>query len=651
MPATRTLVQLAPVGAVLAVVLSLWSPARGLGPEPGGPAGFVLESPAVANGGTLPVEYTGDGEAATLPLQWSGAPAGTESYAVVMHHVDPEGRTKWYWVLYDIPATVQSLPRNVTGIGTLGNNSVNGQTGYAPPHSKGPGPKTYVYTVYALSAPPQIAVPPSQVSRQVLLDAMDGLVLASAQLEAVYTRNGGTGQGAAQPRGPGQPAPLLQAADASALSVVLGRPTDRSITLNVLSSGAVDAVVECGTAPDRYDHRAQPATLAPNVPIEVALGDLQPDTEYLYRVRSGESVLAEGRFHTQRAPGSAFTFEIQGDSHPERRQQFDAALYARTLSAAAADRPDFYLMIGDDFSVDTLRTLDAASVRSVYLRQRQFLAPLGRTTPVFLVGGNHEQAAACNLDGTANNVAVWAQFYRNAYFAQPAPDDFYTGNATPVEHIGLLRDHYAWTWGDALFVVIDPYWHSPVPVDNVLGQRGKTRDLWQATLGEEQYQWLCRTLETSTARRKFVFAHHVNGTGRGGIEEAGLYEWGGRDQSGAWQFPARRPGWPEPIHQLMVRTGVTIFFQGHDHVFARQELDGVVYQTLPEPADPNYALYNDTAYRSRDVLPNSGRVRVTVTPEETTVEYVRSYLPAAATTEHPDGEVAFRYAIAVGGGR
>ena len=96
----------------------------------------------------------------------------------------------------------------------------------------------------------------------------------------------------------------------------------------------------------------------------------------------------------------------------------------------------------------------------------------------------------------------------------------------------------------------------------------------------------------------------------------------------------------------MAGSGVTIFFQGHDHVFARQAIDGVVYQTLPEPADPSYTLYNKDAYRSGAVLPNSGRVRVTVSPQVVRVEYVRSYLPKDATPEHPDGEIAFSYEIA-----
>jgi phosphatidylethanolamine-binding protein (PEBP) family uncharacterized protein len=104
-----------------------------------------------------------------------------------MHHLAPDG-TKWYWILYDIPANVMQLPKNVQGIGKLGNNSINGKTVYAPPHSKGPGAKTYTLTVYALSAAPALAVPPAQVSRDVLLAAMKDRILASAELHVVYTR-------------------------------------------------------------------------------------------------------------------------------------------------------------------------------------------------------------------------------------------------------------------------------------------------------------------------------------------------------------------------------------------------------------------------------------------------------------------------------
>lgn len=155
---------------------------------PPGTGSFLLKSSEVTNGGNLPVEFTGDGSGATLPLEWKGGPEGTKSYALIMHHIDPEGKIKWYWTIYNIPANINSIPKNVKGVGILGNNSINGRTEYAPPHSKGPGPKTYIYTVYALSSELELNVPPSQVTRDVLLSAMKNFILATAELQVVYTR-------------------------------------------------------------------------------------------------------------------------------------------------------------------------------------------------------------------------------------------------------------------------------------------------------------------------------------------------------------------------------------------------------------------------------------------------------------------------------
>jgi hypothetical protein len=437
--------------------------------------------------------------------------------------------------------------------------------------------------------------------------------------------------------------------------VVLGRPTASSITLSLLGDRDLEVRLEYGTSAEAADRTVPMIRLQAHVPAEVLLDGLKTDQRYYYRLRArapgaaSEEEGPAGTFHTARLPGSSFTFEIIGDSHPERPQQFDPGLYVQTLKAAAAGSPDFFMTIGDDFSVDTLKAVTRDAVRSLYLRQRLFLSLVGSAAPVFLVNGNHEQAAQANLDGTPDNVAVWAQTSRNSLFPQPAPDGFYTGDERQVAEIGLLRDYSAWTWGDALFVVIDPYWHSPVPVDNVLGGGQKTRDAWQGTIGDEQYAWLARTLEGSSAKYKFVFAHHVLGTGRGGIERAGLYEWGGRTADGRNDFDARRPGWPLPIHQLMVKNRVTAFVQGHDHIFASQVLDGIAYITLPEPADPNYVLYNKDAFLSGDTLPNSGRVRFSVSPAQVTVQYFREWLPADRPASAAAGKPAYSLVIPAGG--
>lgn len=445
-----------------------------------------------------------------------------------------------------------------------------------------------------------------------------------------------------------------QDADPTVL-LVLGRPTHESITISARANQALEVFFEYGREAGRYEAATAPATVRPDESLQCRLDGLTADTRYYYRARyrraesSGDyRSSAEATFHTQRSPGATFLFAAQGDSHPEReRTMFSPDLYRRTLDAVAAERPDFYLTSGDDFSVDTLPVRTEATVAGRYELQLPFLARVAHSSPLFLVNGNHEQAARYLLDGTPDNVAVWAQNARNRLFPQPGPDAFYSGNPEVLPHIGLLRNYYAWEWGDALFVVIDPYWASPVPVDGVLGNAGpKTEDKWAITHGDEQYAWLKRTLEGSRARWKFVFAHHVMGFGRGGVEVAADYEWGGRNRNGTTGFPEHRPGWPIPIHQLFVATGVTIFFQGHDHLFAHQQLDGVTYQELPNPADDTYTAFNEDAYRTGETFPNSGYVRVTVTPDAVLVEYVRVFLPA--DEREPDrvsGRVQFAYSV------
>jgi hypothetical protein len=466
---------------------------------------------------------------------------------------------------------------------------------------------------------------------------------------------------------------------AAPLSVVLGRPTDRSVTLSVRSASAIEAWVEYGKVSGKYGSKTPTAAFPAGVAVEVEVTGLAPDTKYFYRLhtrRPGDAGAVAGEersFRTQRAPGSTFSFTLQGDSHPERLgRMFDPDLYVRTLRNVASDSPDFHFTLGDDFSIERLierGPLTQASVDQVYARQRGFLGIVGASSALFLVNGNHEQAARYLLDGTPDNAAVYAGRARISHFPLPEPGAFYTGDAEPVQHVGLLRDYYAWTWGDALFVVIDPYWHSDAPVDNEAGvdggrgdgrgagrgekaaggkrgKGGRDRDLWAVGIGDTQYRWLKKTLEESRAKWKFVFAHHVLGTGRGGIEQAGHFEWGGTDPRGAATFAEKRPGWESPIHPLFVRTGVTAFFQGHDHLFARQELDGVVYQSTPNPGDATYTAFNREAYRSGDVLPNSGHLRVTVRPEDVKVEYVRAVLDGdeqrAGTA---NGAVAFSYVV------
>jgi hypothetical protein len=74
----------------------------------------------------------------------------------------------------------------------------------------------------------------------------------------------------------------------------------------------------------------------------------------------------------------------------------------------------------------------------------------------------------------------------------------------------------------------------------------------------------------------FIISLGVQSLQRGGVEAAPFYEWGGKNEDQSDGFAARRPGWKMPIHQLLTTYGVNAVFHGHDHLYAMQELDGIV---------------------------------------------------------------------------
>ena len=147
---------------------------------------FALRSSAFTDGGTLPLMYTADGVGVSPPLAWSGVPAGTKELALTVTTQALDGE-KWNWVLYGIPAGTTSLGEGTTA-GTAGLSTDGPELRYYPPASKGPGTKTYTFTLYALSAAPVFTVPAAEVSGPVLESAVAQRTLASAQVSVSYTR-------------------------------------------------------------------------------------------------------------------------------------------------------------------------------------------------------------------------------------------------------------------------------------------------------------------------------------------------------------------------------------------------------------------------------------------------------------------------------
>lgn len=446
---------------------------------------------------------------------------------------------------------------------------------------------------------------------------------------------------------------ILFAKEASSqtFNEVLGRPTDNSLTISVLFSQVVNVYFEYGMIHGSFPNQTSTFTSLAETPVVTDLQPLEPDTRYFYRTVykiPGAANFNFGptrTFHTQRAPGKKFTFTVEADEHLYDKKGA-RSLYQICLQNQAKDSADFMLSLGDTFGDDhTPETTTSEDMKNLHLDYRQYLGAVCHSMPFFFCLGNHEGESGYWLDqNPPNNIAVYGTNWRKFYYPNPSPNDFYSGNMIVEPYgIGFPENYYAFTWGDALFVVLDVY------RDCDVDEKPKN---WDWTLGKTQYDWLKNTLEISTAPLKFVFAHHNRGQGRGGIEPARGFEWGGygNNGDGAYEFGQMRPGWSKPIHQLMVDNGVQIFFQGHDHLFAWEKMDNVVYQEVPMPSDTSYqigVLANADAYT--DVtLDGSGHLRVTVENNCATVDYVAAYLPEDTLGAQKNRAVRFSYKVCEG---
>ena len=146
--------------------------------------GFTVSSTAIGRDGRISPEFTCDGESASLPLEWQGAPTGTKSFAISLWHTAPD-QEKSYWLVYNIPATVNHLAKNDKTTGTVGLNDKK-RASYDPMCSKGPGAKIYHISVYALSS--ELKLPKGSVNRDTLRKAIKGITLAETTLDFVYER-------------------------------------------------------------------------------------------------------------------------------------------------------------------------------------------------------------------------------------------------------------------------------------------------------------------------------------------------------------------------------------------------------------------------------------------------------------------------------
>ena len=468
--------------------------------------------------------------------------------------------------------------------------------------------------------------------------------------------------------------PLVSPAATVTYDVLLGRPTDTSVTTSVLASNDLQVYFEYGTQSGVYTSQTTTNSLTNGTPSEITISGLQKDQRYYYRMRflaSGDQSFSAGterQFHTQRNRGSTFTFDIEADPHYNDVPGTVPTVWQQTLTNILADLPDFLIDLGDTFMGEKYASTNpytmtqpgilaaCAAVRS------QFFNIPGHSVPLFLVDGNHDPELGWWLSNSVPhaNPPVWGASARELYYPCPIPGGFYSGATNVDFYQQQPRDaYYAFAWGDALFITLDPFWYSDQAVN-------KSKDPWAWTLGTNQYYWLKSTLETSTAKYKFVFAHHLVGgsfdtEARGGLEYSPYLEWGGLNTNGTYGFASHRPGWPMPIRDLLLTNKAQVFFHGHDHLFCKQDYyasgsssgpPDLIYQEVPQPShypynSTNYATGTNIGYnyQSGVFYGSSGHLRVTVSPTNALVEYVRSFRPSDEGVGATNRMVSYSYTI------
>ena len=142
-----------------------------------------VTSPAFGAGGSVPLEFTADGEDIAPPLAWSGAPAGTKSFVVLVEDPDAPSKTWVHWIVTGIPGDVLQLDSDDLPDGATHGSNDWGQRAYggpAPPH----GRHRYFFKVFALDY--ELRRP--GITKAQLLSAIDGHVLARGELMGTYER-------------------------------------------------------------------------------------------------------------------------------------------------------------------------------------------------------------------------------------------------------------------------------------------------------------------------------------------------------------------------------------------------------------------------------------------------------------------------------
>lgn len=396
------------------------------------------------------------------------------------------------------------------------------------------------------------------------------------------------------------------------LQPLLARPTTSSILVNVrngAASATATLLVRSPGATDRL-HATTPLRAAPGGWLEWTIDGLSPGTRYTYEIRltpdAGAAIVAaRGGFTTQRAGDESFTAALITDPHTGTFAEGSPPLGVMddVVRNVVRDRPEFVIALGDNVawrsSRDAAQDSAEGAVRA-YEMYRRHIAPFSGSVPHFSLLGNWDGETGKFPAASVELV----RGVRHRYLPNPDANTYPQGGSAG-------QDYYAFTWGPALFVILNVQGYTKASQPLALPAQSDVAKVEDWTLGQAQLSWLERTLKESSAPYKFLCIHHAVG-GNAGNPHDTLYGRGGAR--------AAHVGEQRRVHEMMRKHGVQIFFYGHDHVFVDDVVDGIHYALPGSFGAPWHFQRSVTGYER--FWPDSGHARLTVTRERAQVEYV-----------------------------
>jgi Raf kinase inhibitor-like YbhB/YbcL family protein len=169
---------------------------QGAAPKAAPKPGLTLTSTAFEDGGIIPAKYTqSDPNPVSPKLEWTNVPAGTVSFALILHDPDVALQKKTedvlHWMIFNIPATAHELPEGVpttaqTPDGAVQAKNRGGGVGFMGPGAPAVGPHHhYTFELFALDAKLDLG---ADATRADVLKAIDGHILGKAVLVGRFHR-------------------------------------------------------------------------------------------------------------------------------------------------------------------------------------------------------------------------------------------------------------------------------------------------------------------------------------------------------------------------------------------------------------------------------------------------------------------------------